>query len=140
MEIDMVKNILLFIFALSTLVQANENKVKTIVCEPSLLYKCTMQQCEKIEVVNIDGIQSFEIDLEKKMLLGKIGEAEVDIENVISRHGNENTFIFFGTHADSKFDWILRIDKKTRKMVLLATNEDLVGFTVYGTCKWEAGK
>ena len=119
---------------------ASENKVKTIVCQPSLLYKCTIQGCDKIAVVNIDAEdrQQFEIDPEKKTLIGKVGNATVDIANITSRHGNENTFIFFGTHADSEFDWILRIDKQSRKMILLAANGNLDGFAVYGRCRWEA--
>jgi len=136
----MLRNIVIFIVALTVFGQGNDKKVNLIECEPSLVYACTLEDCEKIEVVNIDGIQHFEIDLEKNTLIGKIGEAQVDIENIISRHGNENTFIFFGTHADSKFDWALRIDKKSKNMILLATNEKLDGFTVYGTCKWEVEK
>ena len=135
----MIQNILLMLLTLS-LFTYGEEKVATIECEPTFLYASTENRVEKIEVVNIDGVQHFSIDLKKKKLVGKIGEAEVDIENIVSRHGNENSFIFFGTHADSKFDWILRIDKKTKRMILLATNEELVGFTVHGTCRWEAGK
>lgn len=133
--------VLIMVFALSIFVQAEEAKRATIIeCEPSLVYACTLESCEKVEVVNIDGVQHFEIDLEKKTLVGKIGEAQVDVEHVVSRHGNENTFIFFGTHSDSKFDWVLRIDKKTKKMILLATNKNLDGFTVYGTCGWGVEK
>ena len=113
---------------------------QTISCEPSLLHSCSTEKCDKIEVVNLDVVQYFEIDLEKKVLAGKIGKATVDFENILSRQGDENTFIFFGTHTDSKFDWILRIDKKSREMILLATNETLKGFIVYGTCKWETEK
>jgi hypothetical protein len=120
--------------------QANDKKVKVIKCEPTFLYKCTIEKCEKIEVVNVDDIQYFEIDIEKKTLAGKIAKEQLDIENIVSRHGNENTFVFFGTHADSKFDWILRIDKKTQKMILLSTDASLDGFTMYGTCKWEVEK
>jgi hypothetical protein len=142
----MIRGILIGVFALIfsvQLVQADEKKaVSTIECKPALIYACTLEKerCEHIEIVNIDGVQHFEIDLEKSTMVGKIGEAQLDIENIVSRHGNEKTFIFFGTHADSKFDWILRIDKKSKKMILLATNENLDSFTVYGTCKWEAGK
>ncbi|KYJ86773.1 hypothetical protein [Sulfurovum riftiae] len=133
---------LLSLLGLGTLLFAEEIPQETIVCEPTLIYACSPEKdrCEQVEVVNIDGVQYFEIDTKKNTLIGKIGEAQVDIENIISRHGNENTFIFFGTHADSKFDWVLRIDKKSKKMILLATNENLDGFTVYGTCRWEEGK
>jgi len=136
----MVGKFLLFVLTLTVLVQAEEVKTKKIACEPTLVYGCTEEKCVKIEVVNVDGVQYFEIDLEKKTLKGIIGEAQVDIEHIASRHGNENTFIFFGTHADSKFDWVLSIDKKTKKMILLASNKELDGFTIYGTCKWEEGK
>ena len=137
----MLHKFLVILMGLSTFIYAGDINRKVISCEPSMVYKCTMQECEKIEVVNIDDeIQYFGIDLEKKTLVGKIGNATVDVENITSRHGNKNTFVFFGTHADSKFDWILRIDKKTNKMVLLATNVNLDGFTVYGTCNWEAEK
>ncbi len=120
--------------------QAEEVKTKSIQCEPNLIYKCTTDKCEQFEVVNVDEVQFFEIDIEKKTLTGKVGNDQLDMEHIVSRHGNENTFVFFGTHADSKFDWILRIDKKTRMMVLLATNAALDSFTVYGTCKWGTGK
>jgi hypothetical protein len=140
----MIRSIVTGALALSffvQLVQADEKRAATIItCEPSLVHACTLKECEDIEVVNIDGVQHFEIDLEKSTLIGKIGESQLDIENIVSRHVNEKTFIFFGTHADSKFDWVLRIDKKSQKMILLATNENLDGFTVYGTCKWEVEK
>ena len=137
----MLKNIVVGIFVLITLSQSETNTSKTIDCEPSIVYRCTMQECEKIEVVNIDNeIQYFEVDTKKKTLVGKIGNATVDIENIISKRGNKNTFVFFGIHTDSEFDWILRVDKKSKKMVLLATNTDLDGFTVYGICKWEEEK
>jgi hypothetical protein len=140
----MIRSIVTGVLALSfflQLVQADEKRAANIIaCEPSLVHACTLTECEDIEVVNIDGVQHFEIDLEKSTLIGKIGESQLDIENIVSRHVNEKTFIFFGTHADSKFDWVLRIDKKSQKMILLATNENLDGFTVYGTCKWEVEK
>ena len=137
----MLRNILIPMIALTAFVSAAEKRGETITCEPSLVYKCILQGCDEIEVVNIDkeDIQHFEIDLRKKTIVGKIGNADVDVENIISRHGNENTFIFFGTHADSEHDWLLRINKKSKKMILLATNAALEGFTVYGTCKWEEG-
>jgi len=138
----MLQNILIGIVALTALSQAGPEKVKTILCEPSLVYKCTVQGCETIKVVNIDkeARQYFKIDTEKKTLVGKIGNSTVDIAKIFSRQGDENTFVFFGMHTESKHDWILRIDKKTGRMVLLATNVNLDGFTVYGTCKWEAGQ
>ena len=138
----MLRSILTGLFMLSIFTSAAETKVKTISCEPTLLYKCTLKGCDEIEVVNLDpeDLQHFEVDTEKKTLTGKIGTSTVDIENILSRHGNENTFIFFGTHADSKYDWILRIDKKSKKMILLSTNVNLDGFTIYGTCKWEEGQ
>jgi len=138
----MLRKLLIPLIALTLFASGAEKKVNTISCEPSLVYKCTLQGCEKIKVVNIDeaDIQHFEIDLEKRSIVGKIGNATVDAENIVSRHGNENTFIFFGTHADSAHDWILRIDKKSKQMILLATNEEEEGFTVYGTCSWEEGR
>ena len=136
----MIRNKLILFFIWTLFVHAGEEKVNIISCEPTQIYKCTMEKCEKFEVVNVDEVQYFEIDTGKQTLTGKIGNAVVDMENITSRHGNENTFVFFGTHADSKFDWVLRIDKKIKKMVLLATNVYLDGFTVYGTCKWEEGK
>ncbi|BAF73309.1 hypothetical protein [Sulfurovum sp. NBC37-1] len=138
----MLRYILIPLITLTIFTSAAEKKVSTISCEPSMVYKCTLQGCEKIKVVNIDeaDIQYFEIDLAKKSLAGKIGNATVDVENIISRHGNEKNFIFFGTHADSEYDWVLRINKKSKKMVLLATNTEEDGFTVYGTCKWEEGQ
>ena len=136
----MLGNILMLFFVWTLSTYAGEEKVSIISCEPTDIYKCTMEKCEKFQIVNVDDVQYFEINVAQKTLTGKIGNTVVDMENIISRHGNENTFVFFGTHADSKFDWALRIDRKSSKMVLLATNADLDGFTVYGTCKWEAGK
>jgi len=136
----MLRNVLMLFFIWTLSVHAGEKKVSTISCDLAQIYKCTIEKCEKFKVVNIDGVQYIEINTEKQTLTGKIGNTVVDIENIISRHGNENTFVFFGTHADSKFDWALRIDRKSKKMVLLATNVDLDGFTVYGTCKWEMQK
>ena len=134
----MIRSVFASILMLTLFVQAETSTTNSISCEPSMVYRCTVQECEKVEVVNIDNeVQYFEVDTQKKTLVGKIGNATVDIENIISRHGNENTFVFFGTHANSEFDWILRIDKKSKKMVLLATNVNLDGFTVYGNCKWE---
>ena len=123
-----------------TALLASEGSVGIISCEPTQIYKCSLQKCEKFEVVNVDGTQYFEIDSEKKTLSGKIGSTVLDIENIISRHGNANTFIFFGTHADSEFDWVLRINKKSGKMIVVSTNAELDGFTTYGSCKWENKK
>ena len=136
----MVRNSLIVIFAFSIFMQASDTAIKIIQCEPTAIFKCTMQKCDRYEVVNVDEVQYFEIDLEKKTLAGKIGNTQLEIDNIVSRHGNENTFVFFGTHEDSRFDWILRIDKKTGKMILLSTNADLDGFTTYGSCKWEKEK
>ncbi len=138
----MLRTILTGLFMLTVHTYALESKVRTISCEPTILYKCTILGCKSIDVVNIDeeDRQYFNIDLEKKTLAGKIGNAVVDVENIVSRHGNANTFIFFGTHADSKYDWILRIDRKSQKMDLLATNEALESFAIYGTCRWEEGQ
>ena len=138
----MLRSILTGLFMLTIFASAAETQVKTISCAPYLLYKCTPEGCDGIEVVNVDpeNVHHFEVDIEKKTLAGKIGSSTLDIKNIVSRHGNEKTFIFFGTHADSKFDWILRIDKKSKNMILLATNMDLDSFTVYGTCSWETGQ
>jgi len=135
----MFKEIVLTAVLLSSVVYAAESRAKIIACEPTEIYKCTLDKCEKFQVVNIDEIQYFEIDPEKKTLTGKIGNSQLEIEHIASRHGNENTFVFFGTHADSNFDWLLRINKKSRKMILQSTNENLDGFTIYGSCKWEEG-
>jgi len=136
----MVGKMLLFTFLFSLSLEAGEVQTNKIVCEPSLIYQCTAQKCEKFEIVNVEGVQYFEIDIEKKTLIGKIGTSDLDIENIVSRHGNANSFVFFGTHADSKFDWILRINKKSGKMILVSTNAGLDGFTTFGSCKWEREK
>jgi len=136
----MIRNILFFALFYSLFLQAEELQTGMIACEPTHIYKCNPEKCERIEVVNVEGVQYFEIDIVKKTLTGKIGTAEIDIENIVSRHGNENTFIFFGTHADSEFDWVLRINKKNGKMILQSTNEALDGFTTYGVCKWHSSK
>jgi len=76
----MLRKLLIPLIALSLFALGAEKKVNTISCEPSLVYKCTLQGCEKIKVVNIDeaDIQHFEIDLEKRSITGKIGNATVD--------------------------------------------------------------
>jgi len=137
---NMIRNILFLALLCSRFLQAEELQTDIIACEPTHIYKCNLEKCERFEVVNVEGVQYFEIDIAKKTLTGKIGTAEIDIENIVSRHGNENTFVFFGTHADSEFDWVLRIDKKTKKMILQSTNEALDGFTTYGSCKWQSAK
>ena len=133
----MLRNMLMLFFVWTLSVHAGEEKVNIISCEPTQIYKCTIEKCEKFNVVNFDEVQYFEIDMIEKTLTGKIGSAELDIEHIVSRHGNADTFVFFGTHADSKFDWVLRINKKSGKMILVSTNADLDGFTTYGSCKWE---
>ena len=133
----MIRNFFLLLCFCSVLVEADGNSAAYISCEPTQIFKCTPEKCEKFRVVNIDEVQYFEIDAAKKTLSGKIGTATLHIENIVNRHGNANTFVFFGTHADSEFDWILRINKKSGKMILVSTNADLDGFTTYGTCTWE---
>jgi len=136
----MVGKTLLFTSLFSLSLGAGELQTNKIMCEPSLIYQCTEQKCEKIEIVNIEGVQYFEIDTQKKTLTGKIGRSDLDIEHIISRHGNVNSFVFFGTHTDSQFDWVLRINKKSGKMILVSTNAELNGFTIFGSCKWEREK
>lgn len=133
-----MKKILLSLLLMTIYIHANE--VKMIQCEPTQIYKCTLEKCEKYRVVNVDDVQYFEIDLAKKTLIGKIGQDTFDIENIVSRHGNKNTFIFFGTHADSEYDWILRINKKNGKLVIVGADGELNSFTTFGTCKWETEK
>jgi len=142
----MIRSLLPGVIILGGFIQfahADEKKTMSIIeCEPTHIYTCSLNKdkCEQVKVVNVDGVHYFEIDSDKNTMIGKIGEVQIDIANITNRHGNENTYIFFGTHADSKFDWVLRIDKKSKKMILLATNEMLESFTVYGTCKWEMEK
>ncbi len=132
----MIRNILILIVGLSALVYANDNEIDIIRCEPTVAHKCTLNSCKKIYVVNFDEVQSFEIDLKKSTFVGKLGEKRIDIENIIKEQRGENAFIFFGTHADSSYDWILRIGKKSGNMTLVSVKGD-ESSTIFGKCKWE---
>ena len=134
----MLRKILIVLIGLGVYASANETANRVIKCEPELAYKCTKEKCTKIKVVNIDGVQSFEIDPDKKTMVGRIGNTQIDIEHIVSRHASEETFVFFGTHADSLYDWVIRIDKKSNEMVLLSTDVEHNAFSIFGTCTWEA--
>ncbi len=141
----MIRNVLILIVGLSALVYANANnndndsKIDMISCEPTVVHKCTLNSCEKIDIVNIDEVQYFEIDLKKRTLEGKIGEKRIDIENIIKERKGENAFVFFGTHIDSSYDWILRIGKKSGNMTLVSVKGE-ESSTIFGKCKWRNGK
>ena len=90
----MIRNVLILIVGLSALVYANDNEIDIIRCEPTVAYKCTLNSCEKIDIVNIDEVQYFEIDLKKSTFEGKIGEKRIDIENIIKERKGENAFVF----------------------------------------------
>ena len=135
----MIRNVLILIVGLSALVYANDNEIDIIRCEPTVVHKCTLNSCEKIDIVNIDEVQYFEIDLKKSTFEGKIGEKRIDIENIIKERKGENAFVFFGTHIDSSYDWILRIGKKSGNMTLVSVKGE-ESSTIFGKCKWRNGK
>ncbi len=135
----MIRNVLILIVGLSALVYANDNEIDIIRCEPTVAHKCTLNSCKKIDIVNIDEVQYFEIDLKKRTLEGKIGEKRIDIENIIKERKGENAFIFFGTHVDSSYDWILRIGKKSGNMTLVSVKGE-ESSTIFGKCKWRKEK
>ena len=131
--------ILSLIFSFFTLLFADNMEHKVIVCEPDIIHACTHNECHKIEIVNIDEIQHFEIDIKNNTLTGKIGKTQLDIENIISKKREGESYVFFGTHKDSAYDWILRINKDGNMTMVSVQGEDK-SFSIYGKCKWQEGK
>jgi hypothetical protein len=101
-----------------------------------LIYKCTVEKCEKIPVVNVDGSQHFEVDAAGKRLIGKIGETEVDINNIASSLGDSEAFVYFGLKKDTANHWVMRIAKKSGKMVIASVDGIGESYTIFGVCSW----
>lgn len=116
-------------------IYADEVDHKVISCEPTLIYDCSTDECYGVDIVNIDGVQYFEIDTVKNTLIGKIGQSTVDIENIVSKKIEGDSYIFVGTHADdSTSDWILRVNK-SGSMTLAGIKGEEQSFSIYGKCK-----
>ena len=112
-------------------------KESVIHCEPTLIYACTEEKCEQIAVVNLEGTQYFEIDTSKDIMTGKIGDKKIAIVNILHEERGTEAYSFFGTHADSAYDWIARINKKNGNMTLVVVKDDKHSFSIYGTCNWK---
>ena len=135
-----MQKLLLPILALGALASAGETKIGIIDCEPQLIYKCTIEKCEKIPVVNVDGSQHFEINTKKQTLVGKIGETKVDIEHIAYSAADEKALVYYGLKQDTTSYWILHIFKKDGKMTIASVNGVGESYTVFGTCSWEEEK
>jgi hypothetical protein len=135
-----MQKIVLPLLAMGALASAGEANIGIISCEPQLIYKCTVEKCEKIPVVNVDGSQHFEVDAARKRLIGKIGENEVDINNIASSLGDSDAFVYFGLKKDTADHWVMRIAKKSGKMAFASINGTGDSYTIFGTCSWEEKK
>jgi len=129
---------LVLLLVLHAFAYANDNSHnhQIISCEPALIYACTPDECEKIDVINFDEVQYFEIDTQKRTIIGKIQETKIDIENIFTEKREGEAYIFYGTQLHSKYDWILRINKGGN-MTLISVHEDNKSFTTYGKCQWK---
>ena len=121
---------------MSIFIYGNEIKPTIISCEPALIYACTPNECEKVDVVNLDNVQYFEIDTQKRTFIGKVGEAQINIENIFTEKRDGDAYIFYGTQLHSKYDWMLRINKGGN-MTLISVHKDNKSFTTYGKCEWK---
>ena len=130
---------LVLLLGIGTFLYGNEIKPTIISCEPVLIYACTPEGCEKIDVVNLDEVQYFEVDTQKRTFIGKVGETQIDIENIFTEKREGEAYIFYGTQLHSKYDWMLRINKGGN-MTLISVHEDNKSFTTYGKCKWKEKK
>ena len=130
-----MKKLLLPILVLGALASAGETNTGIISCKPQLIYRCTMQKCEKIPVVDLDGSQHFEVDAKKKTLTGKIGETAVDIENIAYSTADEKAFVYYGLKRDTSSHWVLHIFKKNGEMTIASVNGAGESYTVFGKCR-----
>jgi hypothetical protein len=133
------KFLLLWLLVLSTFLYPEEIQHEVISCEPFLIYKCDPDECMKVDIVDIEGDQYFEVDTIKNTLVGKIGMQVVDLENIVSKKIEGDSYLFVGTHLDSAYDWILRVNK-TGKMTLVGVEGESGSFSIYGRCKWKENK
>jgi len=131
-----MQKILLPLLAMGALASAGETDIGIISCEPQLIYKSTVEKCEKIPVINVDGSQHFEVDAARKTLIGKIGETEVDINNIASSLGDSKAFVYFGLKKNTSNHWVMRIAKKSGKMVIASIDGTGDSYTIFGTCSW----
>jgi len=135
----MNKLLLVLLFGLGAYGYADEMQKQVISCEPTLIYSCDPNECMKVDIVNIDGVQYFEVDTVKNTLVGKIGKQVVDLENIVSKKIEGESYLFVGTHVDSSYDWILRINK-SGNMTMAGLEGESGSFSIYGTCKWKEEK
>jgi len=95
---------LVLLASISTFMYGSDIKPTIISCEPTLIYSCVPEKCEKINVVNFDDVQYFEIDTQNHTFIGKVGDAQVDIENIFTEKREGEAYIFYGTQLHSKYD------------------------------------
>ena len=129
----------LLLLASTLLLHAGEAHDEIITCTPTLIYQCTMEGCQKIPLVTIEGSQHFDIDPAGKRLVGKIGESQVDIDNIVSSHGDNEAFVFFGLKKNTATHWVVRIGKRSGDMVIDAINGIGNSYTIFGSCSWKRG-
>jgi len=134
-----MKYIFLLLLSMSAYMYGNNTNQQTILCEPAFVYACTLEGCEKIDIVNFDEKQYLEVDMKKHTLIGKLGKRQIDIENISTEKREGEAYVFYGTQLDSKYDWMLRINKD-RSMTLVSVHADNKSFTTYGKCEWKEEK
>lgn len=112
--------------------------VSRISCQPDVAYLCTLQSCQKIDIIDIYASQNLVIDLKKNTLTGALGDTQININHIRREENETDAFVFSGTHHDSmiSYNWIFRIDKTSKKMTISSISGE-TSHTIFGSCQWE---
>lgn len=110
-------------------------------CVPEVGYKCSIESCQRIEVVTAYTSQYLDIDLKKNTITGNLDGKTVDIEYVSKEEIRKDAYVLYGTYSElsSIYNWAFRVDKTIGKMVITSVSEASSG-TIFGTCHWGKAK
>jgi len=136
-----ISGILLIISTQIALANTDKHNIESIKCKPTVAYNCTLQDCKKIDIIDIYTSQYFEVDLKNKKVIGSVNKLVTNIDFTAKDSSGENALIFFGSHhrASSPYDWILRVELDNGEMKLTSVSSDEVN-TLFGQCYWGAEK
>ncbi len=108
-----------------------------ITCTPQKLYHCIIDHCEEIALINLDGLsQSFTIYPKKHLITGQSEQDRFVADNLRRNRQNSEAYVFFGLRPNTRYDWVLSIDKQSGDMTVGSVKSD-ESYTIFGRCDWK---
>ena len=114
---------------------------KNLVCELEYIQMCKHgdHSCRWAEVVEIDGKQTFTIDMQEKSIALFEGKALIDKEKINSISVVNEMLYLHGTNPDSKNSksgtgWLARIEQAQGDFSA-ASLADTKGYLIFGSCR-----